>query len=209
MGTFHREITIDKGLKGFVKHRGVSKKKHGARTIDDMTVVTVRDMVMGPAAGGSLRVRSSNLPRHSLGGGWSGLAKGRIETRLRDSDGEKKGRVLYASLETLNSGTVVVAALCYHLDRPGVIEIKSIDATTDLTDHRAKLFDGLLRCAEHIACEHSKGTTARLVFDITKDQARWYRETFDFREVGKSTQKSRVILGREGEACRARAKKKR
>jgi hypothetical protein len=208
MGTFHKEISIERGLKGRVKNRGVSKKKQGGRTVDEMHVVYVRDMPMGPAAGGRLVVRSSNvMPEIVLGAGWSKGARERIDTRLRDSNGDKKGRVLYGVLECMNQEPTVACVLCYHIERAGRIVVKSVEATSDLTSHRAVLFDGLFRCAEHIACEHSEGKRADLEFEVSKEQASWYRDTFDFRDVRRSAQKSTRILGRNTEGCRTKAKR--
>ena len=90
MGVFHKEITVEKGLKAFVNGRRGGKKVSG-RSPENMTVIQVRDMVIGPAAGGQLVVRSSNVGEEpTYGAGWKCPMRDRITTRLRDSDGGRK-----------------------------------------------------------------------------------------------------------------------
>jgi hypothetical protein len=209
MGTFHKEITIQRGIKGLVKnvrHRG-SKKKSGGRTGDEMNAIFVHDMPIAPAMAGQLVVRSSNVdPQPVLGAGWSKGAKDRIEARLRNG-GDKKGRVLYGVLECLGQPPTVACVLCYHISRAGQVVVQSVEVAKELATHADPLFEGMFLCAERIACEHSKGLRGDIEFEIGKDSVRWLKDTFGFRELRKSTEKSKRILGRVAEGCRAKQKR--
>ena len=210
MGDYHKEISIEKGLRRIVKHGRVSKKKTGGRTEDDMTVVTVRGMRMGPAIAGSLVVYSSNVGQDFvLGGDWSKGARDRIETRLRDFDGGRKGRTLFGVLEDVQGQPTVACVLCYHIERAGHIIVKSIDIARDLETHKALLFEQMFRCCDHIACEHSKGSRSELEVEVPKDRAPWFKETLHLREVRKSSHASKRILGRTTVGCRAKSKRER
>lgn len=213
MGAFHPEIDIRKsGVRRLVKHTRIPKKKQTGRAADEMTVITIRSMPVGPVAGGMVVVRSCNTFTPTLGSGWSKLAKARVEKRLRDSDGGKKGRVLFAELQCVNAAPVVVAAMCLHIERSDELEISSFEITTDLVTHREKLFDAMLIAVERIACEHNKGRPATVLINVSKDDASWYRDHFDFKQHHDHPYgKNRRILGRQTrhESCRPRKEKRR
>ncbi len=173
-----------------------------------MTVVTVRGMRMGPAVAGTLVIYSSNSGRDFvLGGEWSKGARERIEARRRDSDGGRKGRLLYGVLEDVQGQPTVACVLGYHIERAGQIVVKSIDLARELQTHKARLFEQMLRCCDHIACEHSKGMRSELEIEVPKEDAAWYRDTFGMRPTRRSSHAGKRILGRTTPGCRAKAKR--
>jgi hypothetical protein len=209
MGVFHSDVTIQKGLKRIVRNPRVKKKKHAGRTVDDMTVIQIRGMTVGPAVGGDLVVRSSNTCTPTFGAGWSGGAQARIETRLRDSDGGQKGRVLYGELVCMNAEPTVVCAVCLHVERCDSIVITGFDHTSELTSHRAVLFDAMLLAVECVACEYNGGRPAMIVLDVQKDAAGWYKDNFGFKEAAKHPYgKHRRLLHRRGHDDCGKDKKK-
>lgn len=209
MPAFHSEVTIRKGFKRIVTNPRVAKKKHGGRTVDDMTVVEIREMSLGPAAGGELIVRSSNTCTPTLGAGWSRGAKDRIEKRLRDSDGGRKGRVLYAELVCLTGEPTVVCAVCLHIERCDRIVITAFDHTGELTSHRATLFEAMLVAVERVACENNSGRPSMICLDVAKDEAAWYKDHFGFTQAGDHPYgKHRRLLHRRHEGCRKKKEKK-
>jgi hypothetical protein len=208
MGSHHREVTITKGgLTGLVKHRRAKRKSHG-RNVDDMNVITIREMLLGPTMAGDLVVRSCNSFEWTYGSGWSSGARDRVEKRLLHNDGHRKGRVLLAELECLNEPPVVVASVCLHIERNDVA-ITSFDITGELLTHRAKLFEAMLLAVERVACELNDGRQATILLDVTKNDARWYKDNFGFTEARKHSQRHRRVLGRRGHPpCRETKKTK-
>ncbi len=207
MGAFHKEVAVTKGMAGIVRHRR-EKKKNGGRDLDDMHVVTVREMVLGPAGGaGDLVARSCNTFKWTYGLRWSKGAKDRIETRLLHCNGRDKGRVVFLELRCHNTPPVVVAAVCLHIE-DGHVTVTGFDVTTDLNTHRAKFFDALLSVAEAIGCELAGGRHATVFLDVNKDGSGWYKDNFDFKLAGRHKQGQRRLFSRPGHAACRPSKKK-
>jgi hypothetical protein len=205
MGEFHSQVTVSKGIRHRVVHgrhgRRGRKRKHG-RSADDMSVVTIRNYVLGPMIGGELVAKSSNVISPMLGSEWTGGAKEKIETRLRDGGGREKGRVLFAELNCLNSPTAPVAAICFHIERADEVVITSFDCPRTYTDHRRTLFEAMLGVVEAVACENNRGNACHVIVEVKKDQAGWY-EQFGFKQTRRHHDaKNRRLLAIQHAPCR-------
>jgi hypothetical protein len=199
VGEFYSEIKVDRDLVGTALRRANERRrKKGKKPLGRMTTITIRDMKMGEIAGGSFYVRSSNLqPVPELSGGWSSGARQRLEDRLREGRCEK-GRVLYGVLETINNDPMTIAALTYHYEHSGEIEITSIEATGELNDYRAKIEQTLTIAAERIAIKTSNGQKGRLLWKTSRDGASRIKEKLGFRELTREAN-NRVVLVRDAD----------
>lgn len=199
MGDFHDRVTVTKGpqAKRVIKRvRSRRQRTKTARHPDDMSYVYVRDDLNMPFGVLRMTIRSSSVQVPTLDASWTRHAD-TINSRLADNDGQAKGRVLFAVAHDERRREVVVGALCYHLESAEVC-VLSVHCSDDAKDKEALVINGLLRCAERISTEASRGRKSRVLWKVHDSKAQELRTSYAFRT---HTQAGghQIILRRDGE----------
>jgi len=128
---------------------------------------------------------------------WSAAIR-HVATECRRT-GASKGRVLYLLEKTHRTGLVPVAVLPYHLESAKELEVRAAESALSVKDREPAFVSTLLLVADAIIRRYpDRQGSGRLVWKVSRADARTIKERYDFRQAGVASD-ARVLLERRVE----------